>query len=43
MRKYGDAAKDRDIDLAPGRTALAELRAQRGVLPDGTLRLFPRR
>jgi hypothetical protein len=40
--KYGDAAKDAVIDLAPAKTALAELRAQRGVLPDGTIRPFPK-
>jgi hypothetical protein len=40
--KYGDAAKDVTLDLAPGRAAVAELRAQRGVLPDGSMRPFPK-
>ena len=39
--KFGDAAKDVAVDLAPARTALAEVRASRGVLPDGTARPFP--
>jgi hypothetical protein len=39
--KFGDAAKDAAVDLAPARTALAEVRASRGVLPDGTVRPFP--
>jgi hypothetical protein len=40
--KYGDAAKDTAFDLAPSNAALAELRVQRGVLPDGTMRPFPK-
>jgi hypothetical protein len=39
--KFGDAAKDATVDLAPARAALAEVRASRGVLPDGTVRPFP--
>jgi hypothetical protein len=39
--KFGDAAKDAAVDLAPARGALAEVRASRGVLPDGTARPFP--
>jgi hypothetical protein len=40
--KYGDAAKDTVMDLTPAKTAVAELRAQRGVLPDGSMRPFPK-
>lgn len=39
--KFGDAAKDAVVDLAPAKAALADVRASRGVLPDGTLRPFP--
>lgn len=39
--KLGDVAKETMVDLAPAKTALADLRAQRGVLPDGTVRPFP--
>jgi hypothetical protein len=39
--KFGDAAKDATVDMTPAKTALAEVRASRGVLPDGTVRPFP--
>jgi hypothetical protein len=39
--KFGEAAKDAVVDLAPAKTALAEVRASRGLLPDGTARPFP--
>ena len=39
--KFGDAAKDAVVDLTPAKAALAEVRASRGVLPDGTIRPFP--
>jgi hypothetical protein len=39
--KYGDAAQDAVVDLVPAKTGLADMRAQRGLLPDGTLRPFP--
>jgi hypothetical protein len=39
--KFSDAARDATVDLAPARAALAEVRASRGVLPDGTVRPLP--
>jgi transglycosylase-like protein with SLT domain len=39
--KFGDAAKDATVDLTPAKAALAEVRASRGVLPDGSVRPFP--
>jgi hypothetical protein len=39
--KFGDAAKDAVVDLTPAKAALAEVRASRGVLPDGTARPLP--
>lgn len=39
--KFGDVAKNEGVDLAPAKTGLAEVRASRGVLPDGTARPFP--
>jgi hypothetical protein len=39
--KFGDAAKDATVDLTPAKAALADVRASRGVLPDGSMRPFP--
>jgi len=39
--KFGDAAKDAVVDLTPAKAALADVRASRGVLPDGSIRPFP--
>jgi hypothetical protein len=39
--KFGDLAKNEVIDLTPAKAGLAEVRAARGVLPDGTSRPFP--
>ena len=39
--EFGDAAKDAVVDLTPAKAAIAELRASRGVLPDGSVRPFP--
>jgi hypothetical protein len=39
--RFGDAAKNQEVDLLTAKTALADVRAGRGVLPDGSLRPFP--
>jgi hypothetical protein len=39
--RFNDVAKHQDVDLLTAKTALADVRAGRGVLPDGSLRPFP--